>query len=529
MEIVTRTKAMPPFPLRCPSCDHGNPVSAKFCNNCGLPVHLQPCSNCEAINDRTANRCYKCGSPLSLMSVLQPRSATPAPDTIVSPSSADWTIADPGTPVSRPAIESGETTTFSSSADPSIADADTPVSRPAMAAADMSTFSSSADPSIADPDTPVSRPAIAAAETTDSSSSADQTIVDPGTPVSRPAIAAAETTDSSSSADQTIVDPGTPVPEEPARYFYDATVDGDGAAISSAAEHTITMDQTLAPPPRELALRDHVATVPRSWESIHVVVAKRRRPGVRAAVAAVMLVALAIPAYLAHEDPAWLRERFDVFTTRFDKPSVQSASSPQVVPADNTASQQTETAPAPLSPQDPALSSRAPPVETTGAPQSPAVSTASEPQSPWADTARELPMPASPKSQPPSAGADRESQLSEAARASTSPAASTASEGQSLALQAVGEPKLVSPATRATPRPQAAKNGRQSSVRSTAARSKQSNVSRTPVSPKASDARTRVKFSDARRTEPKEKAATRRAATRPGRLPATAEPSPIND
>ena len=53
---------MSPFPLRCPSCGGGNPAGANFCNNCGMPVNLEPCACCDAINRRGADRCHKCGS-----------------------------------------------------------------------------------------------------------------------------------------------------------------------------------------------------------------------------------------------------------------------------------------------------------------------------------------------------------------------------------------------------------------------------------------------------------------------------------
>ena len=46
----------------CPFCDHRNPVSAKFCNDCGSPLHLKPCNQCDAVNHQAATNCYKCGA-----------------------------------------------------------------------------------------------------------------------------------------------------------------------------------------------------------------------------------------------------------------------------------------------------------------------------------------------------------------------------------------------------------------------------------------------------------------------------------
>ena len=38
-----------------------NPAGAKFCNECGSPLHLKPCNQCDAVNHQAATNCYKCG------------------------------------------------------------------------------------------------------------------------------------------------------------------------------------------------------------------------------------------------------------------------------------------------------------------------------------------------------------------------------------------------------------------------------------------------------------------------------------
>jgi Double zinc ribbon len=48
------------FSPQCLFCGHVNPAGAKFCNDCGLPLHLKRCSQCEAVNDRAAKNCSKC-------------------------------------------------------------------------------------------------------------------------------------------------------------------------------------------------------------------------------------------------------------------------------------------------------------------------------------------------------------------------------------------------------------------------------------------------------------------------------------
>ena len=61
-------------PSQCAFCGHDNPVSAKFCNECGSPLHLALCP-CGAINEVTDTRCHECGAPLE-----PARAAVPAAD-----------------------------------------------------------------------------------------------------------------------------------------------------------------------------------------------------------------------------------------------------------------------------------------------------------------------------------------------------------------------------------------------------------------------------------------------------------------
>jgi len=52
-------------PRRCSFCNHANPEGAKFCNDCGWPLHLKRCSQCEAINNQAAKTCAECGAEFS--------------------------------------------------------------------------------------------------------------------------------------------------------------------------------------------------------------------------------------------------------------------------------------------------------------------------------------------------------------------------------------------------------------------------------------------------------------------------------
>jgi ribosomal protein L40E len=46
----------------CPFCDHRNPAGAKFCNDCGSPLHMKACNECDAVNHQAATNCYQCGA-----------------------------------------------------------------------------------------------------------------------------------------------------------------------------------------------------------------------------------------------------------------------------------------------------------------------------------------------------------------------------------------------------------------------------------------------------------------------------------
>ncbi len=53
------------FIPKCLFCDHTNPADAKYCNECGSPLHLQLCKQCDAINDAAAKICHKCGTAIA--------------------------------------------------------------------------------------------------------------------------------------------------------------------------------------------------------------------------------------------------------------------------------------------------------------------------------------------------------------------------------------------------------------------------------------------------------------------------------
>lgn len=69
----------------CRFCRHVNPAGAKFCNECGSPLHLRPCPSCEAITDASAQACHQCGASLAGDTVLAPALALPAGEAALAP------------------------------------------------------------------------------------------------------------------------------------------------------------------------------------------------------------------------------------------------------------------------------------------------------------------------------------------------------------------------------------------------------------------------------------------------------------
>jgi hypothetical protein len=71
--------------LSCRFCTHANPEGAKFCNDCGAPLHLRPCPQCEAITDASEAHCHQCGASL----VVTDGSAVSAPDSAIAAARRD--------------------------------------------------------------------------------------------------------------------------------------------------------------------------------------------------------------------------------------------------------------------------------------------------------------------------------------------------------------------------------------------------------------------------------------------------------
>ena len=54
----------------CSTCQHKNPIGAKFCNACGAKLE-QTCPSCSRINPPGSRFCNECGSPLTSQSSVE--------------------------------------------------------------------------------------------------------------------------------------------------------------------------------------------------------------------------------------------------------------------------------------------------------------------------------------------------------------------------------------------------------------------------------------------------------------------------
>jgi len=78
----------------CATCGHGNTAGAKYCNECGAPLHLKPCPKCEAVNHRSAIICYKCGAAYP----TEPAGIESRPPSGASGAAADQPVFEQGKP-----------------------------------------------------------------------------------------------------------------------------------------------------------------------------------------------------------------------------------------------------------------------------------------------------------------------------------------------------------------------------------------------------------------------------------------------
>jgi hypothetical protein len=66
------------FAVQCSFCQHENVPGARFCAECGSPLHLRVCPNpdCGKVSDVNATRCEHCGTVLPKIALAEPGSST---------------------------------------------------------------------------------------------------------------------------------------------------------------------------------------------------------------------------------------------------------------------------------------------------------------------------------------------------------------------------------------------------------------------------------------------------------------------
>ena len=154
---------------QCLFCNNENPQGAKFCNECGSPLHLRPCWHCDAVNDAASEACYKCGAPCSAAFATTASEAPTAVEPVsqvtdrvvfaIAPSVADESLPTPQTAVEPVSQVTGQAV-FALA--PSVADESLPTPRtavePVFQVTDRAVFAIA--PSAADESLPTPQPRL---------------------------------------------------------------------------------------------------------------------------------------------------------------------------------------------------------------------------------------------------------------------------------------------------------------------------------------------------------------------------------
>lgn len=83
----------------CLFCSHDNPPGARFCNECGSPLHLKLCRECEAVCNSGDTTCNRCGATFA----VDPDAVAPAAREHDVPSTAPE--AEPIEEIREPVVE----------------------------------------------------------------------------------------------------------------------------------------------------------------------------------------------------------------------------------------------------------------------------------------------------------------------------------------------------------------------------------------------------------------------------------------
>jgi hypothetical protein len=60
------------FAVVCPYCTFRNERGARFCADCGAPLHLKPCAKCSKVDDVMVRQCLGCGTAFPQIELYDP-------------------------------------------------------------------------------------------------------------------------------------------------------------------------------------------------------------------------------------------------------------------------------------------------------------------------------------------------------------------------------------------------------------------------------------------------------------------------
>jgi hypothetical protein len=92
------------FAVTCPYCRTVNKRGARFCADCGAPLHLKPCPKCGKVDDVTAKKCGSCGSAFPPIELAEFRADAEPPVAAQAPRNE---VADQTQAVPPPALRPG--------------------------------------------------------------------------------------------------------------------------------------------------------------------------------------------------------------------------------------------------------------------------------------------------------------------------------------------------------------------------------------------------------------------------------------
>ena len=89
------------FAVTCPYCQTVNKRGARFCADCGAPLHLKPCPKCGKVDDVTAKKCGGCGTAFPPLDLAEYR---PEAEPVGAPAPPRGATAEEAPPAAAPHV-----------------------------------------------------------------------------------------------------------------------------------------------------------------------------------------------------------------------------------------------------------------------------------------------------------------------------------------------------------------------------------------------------------------------------------------